>query len=191
MKITFRNMSLITSLIIMSFISYGQNLTFDKIDDLANSKANELLHSKNIDKVLIYSSGCVGCERISLNECECNLGFKRTYLLWKESNAFKILKIDCCQVYESMNINLDDLWNSLNKNTLEIFNSKFQSEFEIVHYSFTDIKLIEDSKILESDIKDYYFDESNRYYIENKKQPINEFQKLVSMKINEFENKKN
>ena len=174
----------------MNFISYGQNLTFDKIDDLATSKANELLYNNNIDKVLIYSIGCVGCERISLNECECNLGFKSTYLLWKESDTFKILKIDCCQVYESKNINLDDLWNSLNKSKNEIFQSKFISEFVTVHYSFTDIKLISDNNALESNIKDYYFDESNRYYNANKKQPIIEFQKLIAKKINKFENGK-
>ena len=187
MKITFRNIIITTLLIIISFISQGQNLTFDKIDDMANTKANELLENNNISEVLIYSNGCIGCERISLNECECNLGFKRTYLFWKELNSFKILKVDCCQVYEAKTINLIDLWGSLINKKNEIFKSKFKSEIEIVHYSFIDIKLISENKVLESKLKDYYFDESNRYYTDNQNQPIIEFQELIAKKVNKFE----
>jgi hypothetical protein len=190
MKIIFRNIILLISILLLNNNLFGQNLTFDKIDDLANTKSKELLNNKEIDKILIYSVGCIGCERISLNECECNLGYKTTYLMWKDSENFRIQIIDCCGIQKSELISLDNIWDSIDNNSEEIFQSKYFTEYETSHYSFTDIRLLVNNKILESNLKSYFFDESNSYFNQNKSQPMNDFKKMVALKIREFENKK-
>ena len=171
-------------------VSKAQELSFEKIDSISSRKVSEILNKHDVDKVLIYKMGCVGCESIDPKECECNLGFKTVYLIWNNNIESKALKIDCCKIFEPETISFDNIWNKINTNSIAYFNSKFNTEFETSHYSFYQIELVTMGESKKADLYSFYFYENNKYYNENIKQPIIELNKLIIEAIEQHKKRK-
>ena len=187
MKLDFKHTIFIIFILFLGKSLTGQNLTYENIEKTTNNIVAELLNTNITNSVLVYTNGCVGCKIISSKDCECDMGFNKTYIIWKKLNTFKIQLIDCCKIHPKEEINFEETWNYLDKNAQNLFKSKYKTEFELSHYSFTNIKLISKKRILTSDINSYFFDESNKYRNKNIKQPMNGFNKIISLKIKEFE----
>jgi len=162
----------------------SQDRTFDEIDKIAESNAKKLLSDKKTEQVLIYSTGCIGCDIIA--NCTCEFGDKETYLIWTESEKTFIQSIDCCYISLKKEVNLDEVLNFLNLNSKNIFDSKFQSDYMTVHHSFDKISLITNKRTKTVELFNYYFDSENKYSGENNKQKALRFKNLLIKRIKQI-----
>lgn len=157
--------------------SNAQERTFQSVDSLVNSYAQDLLNNTSADKVLIYKIGCIGCQIIG--DCSCKSGNIKSFLLWKETDRSYIKEINCCETSDKKEVDLDIIWEELDGSEEVIFGSAFEAEKENVHYDFYDLNLIK--KGLEKEIKmaDFFFEPDNQCQKQNSDQPARKFQKMV------------
>lgn len=174
-----KNYLLITMLIICYGISNAQERTFQIINGLAHSYAQDLLKNTETDKILIYKTGCIGCTIV--DECSCDIGTVKSFLFWKETHKSYVMEINCCETSEKKETYLGAVWLELETNEEAIYNSKFKGEKINGHYDFYEVKLI--SKVSSQKIKmsDFYFDHDNKYHKQNSIQAARKFQNLIDI----------
>ena len=147
------------------------------MDSLANVYGLELLKHDDISQVLIYQTGCIGCEII--DDCDCQNKSKISILLWQDSGRSYMKRIDCCGMQTNELTDLKGIWRELKGNKRQIFKSEFKWDIEEVHHSFYEIQLLEDNSIQKIQMADYYFNDYNKYQSWNSKQAARKFQLLI------------
>jgi len=161
--------------------SNAQERTFQTVDSSVNSYAQNLLINTAADKVLIYKTGCIGCEIIG--ECSCKIGSIRSFLIWKEANGSYVKEINCCETSDRKETDLDAVWRELEAKEEIIFGSEFKVEKENVHYDFYEVKLMKKGSEKEIKMADFYFNDDNKYREHNSQQAAREFQKLIELTL--------
>lgn len=172
-----KNYLLCIMLILFYGISNAQERTFQAVDSLVNFYAQDLLNNAEADKILIYKTGCIGCDIIG--ECSCKIGNIKSFLIWKEAAKSFFKEINCCEISDRKQSDLGAVWRELETKEKVIFNSKFQADRVNVHHDFYKIKLIRKECSQEIKMSDFYFDEDNNHQNENSKQAARKFQKLL------------
>ncbi len=173
-------------IILLTIITYpanGQELTTWNVDSIGTSMAKELLEAKRTKEVLVFNSGCVGCEVID-DDCPCSDGYSMTYLIWKEQNKTWLTQLNCCANTETREFKDPNLWNELTINKDRIFSSEFKKDYIVSHVEFWYLKVLPTFP-KELRIYDYYFDEGYAYRDYNKQQYANEFRKVLQKSIRE------
>ena len=170
-------------LLIVSGISNAQERTFETVDSLVNSYAQELLNNTNADNVLIYKTGCIGCEIIG--DCSCEIGSIKSYIFWKECDKSYVKEIGCCEISDKIEKDLDAVWRELDSKEEAIFDSKFETDKENAHYDFYEVKLIKKESAQEIKMSDFYFTADNKYQEQNSIQAARKFQKLIESILGE------
>ncbi len=168
-------------LFLLSGNFYAQEQTFRQIDSLAFSYAKDLINNRDTDKILIYKTGCIGCEIIG--DCSCDFGSLKTYLIWKETNSSYVKEINCCETTDKKQTDISDIWNELETKEKLIFNSQFKTNFSLSHYGFKELILIKKNSTEKIVMADYYFEADNKHQKQNSIKPARKFQKLIESKL--------
>jgi hypothetical protein len=172
-------------IILLGFTAFpisGQELTTWDIDSIGTLKAHEILDAKRTNEVLIFNSGCVGCE-VLYELCSCSDGHMKAYLIWRENHKTWLCQVNCCAEIETTELN-SNIWNDLQLNKDRIFKSDFKEDYFTSHYGFWNLKVLPTFP-KELRIYDYYFDEGYKYQNYNEKQYANEFRKILQKSISE------
>jgi len=160
----------------------GQEMTFKQLDSIKTKKIDDILVNKSIKQILIFEKGCVGCEVINPDMCECNFGYRSIYLIWETPNGSNILEFNCCGELKTRSIDISSIWEDLKLNGQKYFSSEFKTEFYTSHYTFYNLELVNRSDKQKIDFYSYYFDSDNEYLQQNKAQPANRLKnRLIAM----------
>jgi len=160
----------------------GQSFSRSKTGSLIDEKVSIILRDNQSDKVLVYQWGCFGCR--SSEKCKCIDEVVTSYVIWNVNSKLKVLRIDCCNNYESFFLKSDRIWKQLIENEVKIFDSDFKGNSLRTHYFFDNMRLVSDERVLIMNTYDYYFehgvkyfkgDKGNSYRKQNLRQPAKHF----------------
>lgn len=147
----------------------AQDYTAINYDSLATAKSDSLL--LQVDSVLIYHYGCVGCYMLAENgECVSPDSY---LLLWPQGDKLNSLRVDECGVVEGSCSS--ELWSDLTLNAGKIFSSNFECSYVVSHYGFDFLTLRTHGKTEKIRIFDYYFDSDLPDSTSNAEQPAKLF----------------
>jgi hypothetical protein len=153
--------------IFMGFFTSGQDLTYEQVDSLTNSRITQLLQEQ--DSILLHESGCIGCYFVSDNGCNCE---QYNYLYWSSSTDCMVQKIDCCGTHETLMVE-KNIWNKFESEVHEILSSEFKTEYYVTHHFFDFLSLVTQDTTLTIKIHDYYFNSEDS--VANMNQPAKKF----------------
>ena len=178
-----RKFLLLLMLFLLSGKFYAQEQTFRQVDSLAFSYVKDLINNSATDKILIYKTGCIGCEVIG--DCSCDFGSLRTFLIWKETDHSYVKELNCCEATDKKQTHIRDIWNELETKEKQIFNSQFKSDFSLSHYEFQELILVKKDSTFKVEMADYFFAADNKHQKQNFIQPARKFQKMIESKLGE------
>ncbi|NEM98955.1 hypothetical protein [Pontibacter burrus] len=163
-----------TALLLFMFLiasghAYSQKRAYLDVDSVVTVQAQELIESKKAMHVIVYQSGCVGCE--VLREVDCNCDDDATaYLIWKEDSAYFKKKVGCCVKDEILPFGNAALYENLVKDSTSVFSSKFKSDYVEIHHSYRKIMLFSTGEEREVYMEEFLFAKDNKYKQLNLKQ---------------------
>lgn len=172
---------LLIHLILLCGISNAQERTFETVNSMVNSFAQDLIKNPDADEILIYKTGCIGCEIIG--DCSCKIGHVRYFLFWKEIDKTYVKEINCCKTSVREQTDLEVVWEELAAKEEVIFGSEFKTEKKNVHYDFYEVKLMKKGSEKEIKMVDFYFNDDNKYQEHNSQQAAWKFQKLIELTL--------
>lgn len=168
---------------IIVFPSFGQEFTTWQVDSIATIKANELLDENRTNEVLIFNSGCIGCEVLD-EDCPCYDGYSMTYLIWEEESKVWFTQYDCCAHSETVELKPSYIWKEFQSNKKRIFKSKFKEDYFSIHNFFYYLKVLPNSQ-KKLRIYEHYFEDGHKFQNHNKKQYADEFRRNLQKALSE------
>lgn len=160
---------LLFMLLIYTGYAHSQERVYLDVDSAATAQAKELIASKKATQVVVYQSGCVGCEVLREVDCGCD-DDATAYLIWKEDSAYFKKKIGCCVNDEVIPFDNAALYENLVKDSTSVFSSKFKTDYEEIHHSYRKIVLFSTSGKREVYMGEFLFAQDNKYRQPNLKQ---------------------
>jgi hypothetical protein len=199
---------LIALLLLLSLNLIGQN---KNLDTLTNTFTSQLLKNQ-IDTILIYKDGCVGCESIILLEVDDSIisigDPKFSYIFWRKGGkdfTTKIIDYDLIK-YDTISFSMNTAWNLFFNNKLKIANEKILPVIykenkdtiyvSIDHYLYSQIVIIYPTEKVVYEINEYNFikDIDDKYqnlnYNHNNLTYKKLLQELITKKVKEIEDNK-
>jgi hypothetical protein len=160
--------------------AHSQGRVYLNVDSLVTTQAKELITNKKVKQVLIYQSGCIGCEILREKNCGC-YDDGAAYMMWKEGSEYFKKKVVCCVKDEVHRFDNSNLYESIFKDSIAVFSSKFKTDYEEIHHGFSKITLVTADNKQEVYMEDFLFAQDNKYRQSNLKQTA----KIYSGKLQE------
>lgn len=168
-------------------LSFGhanaQKITHLNVDSLAAAQAKQLITEKEVEQVLSYESGCLGCVYLREVACNCEDNGLNIHLVWVEGQKYFTKEIGCCVNDEVKEFGDPVLYKDLVSNKGEIFNSEFKAEYEEMHHGYNKLTLFSASGKQEVYMEDFLFAQDNEYKEHNLKQPAKVFSDKLSKEL--------
>ncbi|WP_266204151.1 hypothetical protein [Pontibacter kalidii] len=158
-------------LILSAGYAHGQEIIHLNIDSIAEAQSKHLITEKKAEQVLIYESGCLGCEFLREVDCNCEDSGSDIYLIWAEGGKYFTKRIGCCIEDVVKEFSNPTLFKEILSNKSKIFGSQFKTEYEEIHHGFEKLTLVSADRKQEIYIEDFLFAKDNKYREHNLKQP--------------------
>lgn len=164
---------LMTLLATINLSALGQDVTTWTLDSFAVSIADDLIESHRTDEVLIFQSGCIGCEVLD-DKCECFDGHSFVYLIWLADEKIWSTEINCCLNIDEKELYDINLWKYFLANKHDIFDSVFKADIYWSHYDFWFLRSIP-SHPKRLQYFNFHLDDQNPFVNTNKLHAANRF----------------
>lgn len=177
-----RTVLLLFMLLISSGYVYSQKRVYLDVDSAATAQAKEIIASKKTMHVVVYQSGCVGCEVLREVDCGCD-DDATAYLIWKEDSAYFKKKVGCCVKDEILPFGNAALYENLVKDSTSVFSSRFKSDYVEIHHSYRKIMLFSTGSKSEVYMEEFLFAQDNKYKQSNLKQAAKAYSDMLENEL--------